>query len=149
MACSRPGRGTLGRGHSTPGRMGSAVNDADRHLLTIFSAALERDPAGERAAYLDEACAGAPDLRDRVEALLRAHGQPGRFLEPAETAATVDSAGRPPAAAAEADRLATTPRPRAPARRSARTGSSRSSARAAWAPSTWPSRRRPCSGPSP
>ncbi len=73
--------------------MGSTVNDSDRHLLTIFSAALERDLTGERAAYLDEACAGAPDLRDRVEALLRAHGQPGRFLEPEEAAGGV-TAGR-------------------------------------------------------
>ena len=80
--------------------MGSTVNDADRHLLTIFSAALERDPTGERAAYLDEACAGAPDLRDRVEALLRAHGQAGRFLEPDE-ADIADTAGR--LAAPEAD----------------------------------------------
>ncbi len=62
--------------------MGTTVNEVERHLLTIFSTALDREPTGARAAYLDEACAGDPDLRDRVEALLRAHGQPGRFLEP-------------------------------------------------------------------
>src|SRR4051794_20398735 len=73
--------------------MGPTVNGSDRHLLSIFSAALGRDPTGERAAYLDEACAGAPDLRDRVEALLRAHGQAGRFLEPDGSAATVDHSG--------------------------------------------------------
>ncbi len=77
------------------------MNDADRHLLTIFSTALGRDPAGDRAAYLDEACAGAPDLRDRVEALLRAHGQAGRFLEPGRAAATEEHSGSPPAPAAE------------------------------------------------
>ncbi len=76
------------------------MNDADRHLLTIFSTALGRDPAGERAAYLDEACAAAPGLRDRVEALLRAHDQPGRFLEPGD-AATADASQRPPAPAAD------------------------------------------------
>ena len=80
--------------------MGSTVNDSDRHLLTIFSAALERDRTGERAAYLDEACAGAPDLRDRVEALLRAHGQAGQFLEPDE-ADTADTSGRLPAPEAD------------------------------------------------
>ena len=48
---------------------------------TIFHAALERpDPAG-RAAYLDEACAGDADLRRRIEALLRAHDEPGGLLE--------------------------------------------------------------------
>ena len=81
--------------------MGPKVNDAERHLLTIFSAALEREPAGARAAYLEEACAGAPDLRDRVEALLRAHGQPGRFLEPDEAAAAVATLGGSSASAAE------------------------------------------------
>jgi eukaryotic-like serine/threonine-protein kinase len=75
------------------------VNDADRHLLTIFSAALGHDLAGERAAYLDEACAGAPDVRDRVEALLRAHGLPGRFLDPDESALTDALSTRSPAPA--------------------------------------------------
>jgi tetratricopeptide (TPR) repeat protein len=45
----------------------------------LFLAALER-PQGERAAYLDEACAGKAALRQRVEALLRAHDEPGAFL---------------------------------------------------------------------
>jgi hypothetical protein len=30
-------------------------------------------PAGERAAWLDVACAGQPELRAEVEALLRSH----------------------------------------------------------------------------
>ena len=77
------------------------MNDADRHLLTIFSAALERDPAGDRASYLDEACADAPELRDRVEALLRAHDQAGGFLEAHGAAATVDQSGDPPPLASE------------------------------------------------
>src|SRR5262249_39986902 len=89
----RPQTGHVRPGDGSPsGRTGSAVNDADRHLLTIFTTALARDPASDRAAYLDDACAGAPDLRERVEALLRAHGQPRRFLEPDEPAVTV---GRP------------------------------------------------------
>src|SRR5262245_45178646 len=47
----------------------------------LFAAALELRP-GERAAYLDEACAGDSALRAEVESLLRAHASrtPG-FLE--------------------------------------------------------------------
>src|SRR5262245_39413189 len=45
----------------------------------LFLAVLERPPE-ERAAYLDEACAGDAVLRQRVEALLRAHDEPGAFL---------------------------------------------------------------------
>ncbi len=36
-------------------------------------------PAKERAAYLDRACTGDAALRGRVEALLRAHDEPGSF----------------------------------------------------------------------
>src|SRR5258707_4618083 len=48
---------------------------------TIFQAALEREDATERAAYLDAACAGNPGLRERVEALLRSHADPDSFLD--------------------------------------------------------------------
>ncbi len=48
---------------------------------TLFHEALSR-PAGERAAYLDAACAGRPRLREAVEALLAAHEASGAFLEP-------------------------------------------------------------------
>jgi hypothetical protein len=47
----------------------------------IFFAALEKTTPMERAAYLDEACAGDADLRRRVERLLAAHPQVGSFLE--------------------------------------------------------------------
>jgi serine/threonine protein kinase len=40
---------------------------------TIFHAALEIDAADQRSAYLDAACAGHEDVRQRVEALLRRH----------------------------------------------------------------------------
>jgi tRNA A-37 threonylcarbamoyl transferase component Bud32/Leucine-rich repeat (LRR) protein len=46
----------------------------------IFLAALDRDPA-ERAAFLDEACAGNETLRRGVETLLRLHAAPQQFLE--------------------------------------------------------------------
>jgi eukaryotic-like serine/threonine-protein kinase len=56
----------------------------------VFSAALEKTEPGERAAYLDEACADNETLRVRVEALLTAHAHAGRFLE--RPVAEVDSA---------------------------------------------------------
>jgi serine/threonine protein kinase len=47
----------------------------------IFFNALEKAVPAERAAYLDEACAGNESLRRRVEAMLAAHPQVGQFLE--------------------------------------------------------------------
>jgi serine/threonine-protein kinase len=48
---------------------------------SIFFAALEKAAAAERAAFLDEACAGDEDLRRRVERLLAAYPKAGGFLE--------------------------------------------------------------------
>jgi hypothetical protein len=48
------------------------VSNASR-LETIFSTALEKKTAAERAAYLDEGCGGDAALRLRVEQLLEAH----------------------------------------------------------------------------
>jgi serine/threonine-protein kinase len=50
-------------------------------VQALFAEAVDR-PAGERAAFLDEACAGAPRLRTEVESLLAAHERSGGFLEP-------------------------------------------------------------------
>ena len=49
-------------------------------LEIIYFAALAKPPA-ERAAYLDGACAGDPDLRGRVERMLAAQPNLGEFLE--------------------------------------------------------------------
>lgn len=54
----------------------------------IFQSALEREPA-ERAAFLDEGCAGDPSLRSEVESLIAAHGEAGSFIEPSSFLATV------------------------------------------------------------
>jgi eukaryotic-like serine/threonine-protein kinase len=60
---------------------------------TLFHEALARSSLAERAAFLDGACAGKPELRAAVEALLKAHEASGAFLNsPADTAATTDSA---------------------------------------------------------
>src|SRR5262245_45087539 len=45
----------------------------------IFHAALER-PVADRGSFLEEACGADARLRDRVEALLRAHEAPDGFL---------------------------------------------------------------------
>lgn len=58
------------------------MNVDPRLVESLFAAALEQGP-DRRAAYLDEACAGDGLLRARVEALLRADGQAGSFLEQA------------------------------------------------------------------
>ncbi len=47
---------------------------------SIFAAALQKSDPAERAAYLDEACAGDAPLRQRVEALLQSHFAAGSFL---------------------------------------------------------------------
>jgi serine/threonine protein kinase/WD40 repeat protein len=46
----------------------------------IFERALELASDADRQAYLDECCASDPELRDKVEALLRAHAEAGSFL---------------------------------------------------------------------
>src|SRR5262245_9435390 len=65
----------------------------------IFFAALERSPI-ERAAYLDEACAGDAGLRARIERMLAAQPNLGGFLDhPHPAAASVEHTGpyTPPA----------------------------------------------------
>src|SRR5437870_6562579 len=47
----------------------------------LFIAALQRQNAADRSAFLDEACASNADLRQQVEVLLREHDQLGSFLE--------------------------------------------------------------------
>ncbi|MCC6234204.1 MAG: serine/threonine protein kinase [Verrucomicrobiales bacterium] len=47
---------------------------------TVFADALERLTPEARQRFLDEACAGHPDLRREVESLLRAHEQAASFL---------------------------------------------------------------------
>src|SRR6516165_9303350 len=70
----------------------------------IFIAALQKEDPAERQAYLDEACAGQPDLRRQVEDLLRLHEGAGSFLQKpaAESAATWASQGVEQASSLEA-----------------------------------------------
>jgi hypothetical protein len=49
-------------------------------LEALFFAALEKETAAERSAYLDSACGSDAQLRRQVEKLLRAHPRVGDFL---------------------------------------------------------------------
>ena len=55
--------------------------DAER-VQSVFLAAIASTTAPERAATVNEACAGDAQLRRRVEELLRAHDESESFLEP-------------------------------------------------------------------
>ncbi len=59
---------------------------------TLFQEALSRSPE-ERAAFLETACEGRPELRAAVEALLAAHDKSGNILDrpPIDLGQTVDS----------------------------------------------------------
>ena len=59
-------------------------SDPEREVA-VFTEAL-RVPLPERAAFLEQTCAGEEDLRRKVEALLRAHDRIGDFLEEPPTA---------------------------------------------------------------
>ncbi|SPE60945.1 Serine/threonine protein kinase with TPR repeats (fragment) [Verrucomicrobia bacterium] len=57
-----------------------AMNEPPNAEVAIFAAALEL-PADQRAAYLDQACAGDAALRRQVEVLLRDHDDAGNFFD--------------------------------------------------------------------
>ena len=56
------------------------IADRWRHITELVQAALER-PAGERAAYVSDACGPDDELRREVESLLSAHDRAADFLE--------------------------------------------------------------------
>jgi serine/threonine protein kinase/tetratricopeptide (TPR) repeat protein len=57
-------------------------------LRELFSKALECQTAEEQAAFLDQACQGDAALRARLEELLQAHREAGRFLQEPSTCQT-------------------------------------------------------------
>ncbi|HZL88827.1 MAG TPA: serine/threonine-protein kinase [Pirellulaceae bacterium] len=61
-------------------------------VRSIFDRALDIASEAERRAFLDEACASAPEIRQQVEALLAAHAAAGSFLEspPAGVASSLE-----------------------------------------------------------
>src|SRR5438270_9571010 len=66
-----------GRATIPPPQRGPPVTDE-----SVFAAALAIPDPGERAAYLDRACAGDPGLRRDVEALLKAHAASNPLDQP-------------------------------------------------------------------
>jgi WD40 repeat protein/serine/threonine protein kinase len=57
------------------------MQDASPEMMSLFCAVLELSSTEKRAAYLADACGQDKELRDRIEALLRAHEQADGFLE--------------------------------------------------------------------
>ena len=57
------------------------MSDASR-VENVFLAALKKGSPEERAAYLESACQGDPELRRHIERLLDAHPMASGFLEP-------------------------------------------------------------------
>ena len=56
------------------------MNNSGQSPKTVFGEALALSDPTQRAAYLDQACAGHPDLRREVDSLLGAHAQAQGFL---------------------------------------------------------------------
>src|SRR5882762_2094460 len=63
-----------------------------QQIKSLLHSALERAP-GERAAFLDEACAGTPSLRSEVESLIVSYEQAGGFIESPAVEFMADSLG--------------------------------------------------------
>src|SRR5262245_16285794 len=53
------------------------------NVRAVFDRLLDLASPDEQDAYLEAACAGAPEVRREVEALLRAHRDAGSFLQAA------------------------------------------------------------------
>src|SRR5713226_7226725 len=70
------------------------MSDVPAQDVELFAAAIEL-PAAERAAYLDRACGGDPDLRQRVEGLLMEHDNPGDFREERPSKGAAQGGPRP------------------------------------------------------
>ena len=56
------------------------MNDGASREVAIFTEAIKL-PFQDRATFLDIACSGNENLRNKVEALLKAHDRVGHFLE--------------------------------------------------------------------
>src|SRR5262249_26735384 len=59
----------------TPHAETTAMTDHAKDVEALFLAALDQATPADRAAFVDEACAGQPELRQRVRELLEAHDE--------------------------------------------------------------------------
>ena len=64
---------------------------------TLFHEAMAKTNPQERAAFLEAACAGQPELRSAIEALLAASERPGSFLNKPAVARPADTVDHTPA----------------------------------------------------
>ena len=55
--------------------------DDEPEIRALFCEALEHPTADDQTSFLERACQGKPELRVRVEALLKAHRQAGSFFQ--------------------------------------------------------------------
>ena len=60
-------------------------------LEAIFSEAVGKSTPADRAAFLDRACGGDPEMRQRVQRLLAAHDTAGSFMAPTDPDQTLDT----------------------------------------------------------
>jgi len=65
------------------------MNDNALREVAIFTDAI-KVPVQERSSFLDRACAGDENLREKVEALLSAHDRVGSFLEEPPTGEPIE-----------------------------------------------------------
>src|SRR5437868_10163502 len=73
-------------------------------LKEMFRAAIEREPH-HRAAFLDQVCVDAPDLRNEIESLLAAHDGAGNFIETPVLAANVKALTESPSESVKGQRI--------------------------------------------
>jgi serine/threonine protein kinase/predicted negative regulator of RcsB-dependent stress response len=77
-----------------------AANEPMSSVRAIFERAIELDSEAARRAYLDEVCSGREDIREEVDALIKAHRDADSFLaEPAfsgEQTLVIDSIAERP-----------------------------------------------------
>src|SRR5271168_3516940 len=59
----------------------NSMNDSPDRDVAVFTEVLQL-PVSERVVFLERACCGDDELRQRVQALLEAHDQGGDFLVP-------------------------------------------------------------------
>ena len=86
LAVVRVGWGSIGPGRESGGR---CMKDKTSHDVAVFIEAL-KVPIQERGVFLERVCAGDETLRQKVEALLRAHDRLERFLDEPPTGATIE-----------------------------------------------------------
>ena len=68
---------------------------AQQHEEALFRAAVALRPGAARLAFLDLACAGDPELRQRLETLLAAHNEPEELTPAAKATIKLEFPGEP------------------------------------------------------